>query len=691
MTRKFNTILRQKIRGFILPLFLQTLLLLSCVKETDVYMPLIPMPQQIEWGDHWLVPGRFTIQSHADFAAEKDQLISMLTGRGLHHDSIPSSEAVPIHLKLAEVEDPHGVDGAYELKIDKQVIISAASSAGIFYGLQTLKQLILQEGSDLKIAECTIHDWPAFKIRGYMQDVGRNYQSTVFLKEQMKVLASYKMNVFHMHLTDNPGWRLESLRYPQLQLEEATSRKPGKYYSRDEFVDLVDYCSERHITIIPEFDIPGHTAAFRKALDIKSMNSPKVQNILIDLIDELCELVPAEKMPYIHLGTDEVWHKEEKVDKDFLKPLIDRIHFHGREMVGWHPGIVVPGDERSVKQLWTGQSVPLEGHTFIDSRANYLNHMDPFSGIYRLFYQQPCRQSHGDKLALGGILCCWHDNRVDDERSIIRQNPVYSGIVTYSEAVWTGKEKSYGQKYWANLPQQGTPEYVTYIDFEERLVTHRDLYFKDQPFPYVKNAHIPWKIIGPFDHKGELSKSFPVEEEIKNEYEFNGKIHTWNDTILYGGTVHLRHFFNFPSPINEKDGTVYALTYVWSGKAQEVGFWIGFHGWSRSGGRRGGPAPQLGQWHTTNPKIWVNDNEIEPPHWKQPGLAKNTPEIPFVDEDYFYRDPSKGQLKKGWNQILLKVPHGGSSWKWMFTCVPVQVSPDGVREVEDLKFSINTQ
>ncbi|MCK4748808.1 MAG: beta-N-acetylhexosaminidase, partial [Bacteroidales bacterium] len=340
-------------------------------------MPLIPMPQQIEWGDGWLEPVGFTIQSHADFAAEKDKLIQVLTGVGLQYDSIPGENTIQIHLKQSEVENPHGIDGAYNLHIDEEINITASSPAGIFYGIQTLRQLIRKADSP-KIAECSIHDWPAFKIRGYMQDVGRNYQSIEFLQEQMEVMASYKMNTFHMHLADNPGWRLESLKYPELQSEEATSRKPGMYYSRDEFVALVEFCAERYITIIPEFDVPGHTQAFRKALNISSMNSKKVQNILIDLIDELCELAPAEKMPYIHLGTDEVWREEEKVDEDFLVPLIERIYEHGREMIGWHPGIVVPGDERSVKQLWTGRAVPLEGHAYIDSRANYLNHMDPF-------------------------------------------------------------------------------------------------------------------------------------------------------------------------------------------------------------------------------------------------------------------------------------------------------------------------
>ena len=687
MTQKIKRTRLRGILGIVLLLFLLALILLSCDKKTEVYMPLIPMPQQIEWGDEWLEPVGFTIQSHSDFADEKEKLVQMFTGVGLQHDSNPGENTVQIHLNHAEVENPHGIEGAYSLKIDEEIIITAASPAGIFYGIQTLRQLI-REWDSPKVAQCSISDWPAFKIRGYMQDVGRNYQSPEFLQEQMEVMASYKMNTFHMHLADNPGWRLESLKYPQLQSEEATSRKPGMYYSRDEFVALVDFCAERYITIIPEFDVPGHTQAFRKALNINSMNSEKVQNILIDLIDEFCELAPAEKMPYIHLGTDEVRHEEEKVDEDFLVPLINRIYEHGREMVGWHPGIIVPGDERSAKQLWTGRAVPLEGHAYMDSMANYLNHMDPLAGVSQLFSQQPCSKPHGDEFALGGILCCWNDNRVDDERNITKHNPVYSGLVTYSEAMWTGKQKSYGERYWAQLPRAGTQEYTDFTEFEERLVFHRNHYFKNLPFPYVKNAHIPWEIIGPFDHKGDMTASFPVEQEIKDEYQVDGKSYRWNDTVLYGGTIHLRHFFGFPSPIKAKQGTVYALTRVWSPEDQETQFWIGFQGYSRSGGRSGGPTAEMGQWHNTNPNIWVNGQEIEPPQWKQPGLEQRTPEIPFIDEDYFYREPTIVLLKKEWNEILLKVPHGGTSRKWMFTCVPVEVNGMNVREVDGLKFSL---
>ncbi|MDR8390050.1 hypothetical protein NC796_02790 [Aliifodinibius sp. S!AR15-10] len=160
-------------------------------------------------------------------------------------------------------------------------------------------------------------------------------------------------------------------------------------------------------------------------------------------------------------------------------------------------------------------------------------------------------------------------------------------------------------------------------------------------FPYVKNGHIPWKIIGPFDHGGDLSRSFPAEDEIKDRYTVEGQTYDWHEKIQHGGKIHIKHFFRFPAPVEKDSGTVYALTYVHSKSERTVDFWIGFHNWSRSGGRRGGPTPSQGEWHKTKPNIWVNNQSIQPPHWENPGIPSDTPEIPFLNEDYYYRSPKK--------------------------------------------------
>ncbi|MBV5312636.1 MAG: family 20 glycosylhydrolase [Prolixibacteraceae bacterium] len=569
-------------------------------------------------------------------------------------------------------------DEAYILKVDADsVILQAKTSKGIFRGQQTIKQLTFTENGKQFVAGCEITDWPAFQIRGFMQDVGRNFQSLAMLKEQIDVMAAYKFNTFHFHVTDNPGWRLESKKYPQLSSASSNTRWPGKYYSQEDFLELINYCSERYITLIPEFDIPGHCEAFRRAFALDSMSDPRVQPILLDLIDELCNLVSKDKMPYIHLGTDEVWHSYERPATGLLDAVVAQVKKNGREVIVWRPGQQIDSDKTSITQLWSSNGKPNEGHRYIDSRLNYLNHLDPLSGVAQLYFDRICNAPKGDSLRLGGILCCWNDNKVNDEYDIIRQNPVYPGMLTYSETSWKGQLVDFGEDYLAKLPSPNNLLFQEFQDFENRLVRHRDLYFQGKPFPYVKQTQIAWKLHGPFNEVESLD--FLKSETGKQKKNISSK-------DFYGGTIHIRHFFGFPSYFTEKQGTVYASTNIWSPIDQEVSCWVGFHDWSRSGGRRGGPFPQQGQWHTTNPKVWVNHKIVSPPVWKNPGLEVKSEEIPFTDENYFFRAPTSILLKKGWNEVLLKVPHGGSSWKWMFTFIPVKPDGTNFREVDGLKY-----
>ena len=638
--------------------------------------PIIPTPQDISYGDSEVVFEAINM-TKSDFKNEADQLKAFFKTKGVKE----SSKGLKIQIIRKNIP-VNNTNEAYRLTIDTEIKIYATTKKGAYYAIKTLQQIFRQQHNKGFLPTLKMTDWPAFKIRGFMHDTGRNFQSVDQLKEQIEVLSQYKYNVFHWHLTDDPGWRLESKIYPQLQSENATSRHKGKYYTQGDFKEIIAFCRERHITVIPEFDIPGHSRAFRNALGFKSMKDKKVLPVLLDLFDELCSLASVEEMPYIHIGTDEVRNKGEYVSKDFILEIMKRIKENDRELIVWKEGIEIKEDSTSINQLWA-QHEPRKGHRFIDSRANYINHLDPFAGMSRLYFQQPCRQPKGDALALGGILCAWPDNNVANERDILKQNPIYPSMVFYADAIWKGRENN-ALDYWAKLPSINTEAFREFRKFEEKVITHRDLFFKRKEFPYVKQTNIFWNVMGPFDHKGDVSTKFPIEDSIKPSYNVSGKEYKWSDSMV-GGTLHFKHFFGFPALTKEKTGTYYAHTEIYSPNNRVQDFWVGFHGWSRSG-RRGGPFPKQGQWHTTNPKIWINNVEIKPPVWKQPNLESKTDEIPFIDEDYFYRAPTKINLKKGWNKVLLKIPHGGNSWKWMFTCVPVMIDNGQVSEASELTY-----
>lgn len=612
---------------------------------------LIPMPQKITWNKQ-----NFKTEGNETRIAQR---------------KVASLSGVPFNAKEA-----------YVLKINSDsVVLLATTDEGLFRGQQTIRQLAVNKNGQRFITGCSIVDWPAFSVRGFMQDVGRNFMSLTVLKEQIDVMAAYKYNTFQWHVTDNPGWRLESKKYPELTSAASMSRCPGKYYSQKEFLELVNYCSDRFITLIPELDVPGHCAAFRKAFAIDSMSDQRVKPILLDLIDELCNLVSKEKMPYIHLGTDEVWTSKERPDKGLLDALIERVKYHHREVIVWRPGQNIESDKTSITQLWSEKGEPKEGHRYLDSRFNYLNHLDPLAGVAQLYFERICQSSHGDSLRLGGILCCWNDNNVNNEYDIIRQNPVYPGMLTYSETSWKGQPADLGNQYMAKFPAPDNALFREFQDFEDRLTRHRDLYFAGKPFPYVKQTPMVWKLYGPVEKAEDLAMLGSGSPKIEK--------HIACLKPVYGGTVILRHQFGYPSYFSENKGTVYASTSIWSPKDQQVGCWIGFHDWSRSGGRRGGPFPVQGQWHTTNPEVWVNQKLIEAPVWKNPGLEAKSEEIPFSDENYSFRRPTEIQLKKGWNKIWLKVPNDGHTWKWMFTFVPVVFDGFKVTEAKGLKYSLD--
>lgn len=647
---------------------------------------LLPTPQKISWselavplGEIQMVLPKTKIDplKFAQLKRELDQLIQR------NHLTLSADADQQILLKLGKVSTPDQWKGqekeAYSLIAENRgVVITANTIDGLYHGLQTLRQLIVHKDEKTTVAACKITDYPAFKIRGFMHDVGRNFQSIDQLKMQIDVMAAYKMNIFHWHLTDHFGWRLESKKYPALQSAKAFGRHHGKFYTQAEFKEMSDYCWARGITIIPEFDSPGHSEAFRHGLDIKNMKDPKAIKAMTDIIDEVCTLADQNRMSTIHIGTDEVRHGAEHVNKDYLPALHKAVHDNGREVIGWVKGMTIRGDTQQIQQTWA-QAKPLAHLRHIDSRSNYVNHMESLDFAVRMFFQQPCRVPHGDEHQLGGILAHWPDNLVEDEKLTLTNNPVIPCMVAYSEAVWKDIAKDLPE-YWAKVPPKGTPEYKAFANFENRIAEQRDRFLSHVPFPMVKTHQLEWRLLGPVadGEVPELEKGV-----IKDLYHSNNDRYRWTKP-LYGGAIHIRHFFQFGGHLKTfKKGKdiVWANTHVFSNKDQQIDAWISFNTTSSSDNRAN--VAQAGHWNANQKcNIWINGQRIEPPTWKNPG--KKGKEFAFTDEIYTSRAPSKITLKKGWNTVLIK---SAPSWKWVFSFSPIKITPDGVREVSGLKYS----
>lgn len=664
--------------------------------------PLIPSPRELTWKQGSTGITAVTVSFPRDatdaprFAHFAKDAADLFNARGVK--PVPAgSAAYPLRFALSK--DPWFDDKpeGYRLQTTEGgASVEAGSDTGFFRALQTLAQLTTRQAGGARIAHASIRDWPAFPIRGAMNDTGRNYMPLSMLKELADVLARYKMNVYHWHFTDNHGWRLESKKHPQVNDPASFDRMPGKYYTQAEFKEFVEYCRVRHITVIPELDMPGHTASFRRAFGVEKMEDPKVTAILCDLIREVASLVPPEVMPYLHIGTDEA-RGHEKISAATLRTYFDTVRDCGRRAIRWNPGM--DGDPTAILQTWTNRTrPPAKGREYIDSQENYLNHFDPFEMVTTLHFRKNC--PHKGSKGLGGILCSWPDVALLDPRHHFSQTPQFPGVVVYSEALWSDARDKDWIEFYSNLPPQGHPQLETFREFENRLLAHRDLFFRGKEFPYVRQSNIVWQTLGPIPHGGDLGSDFGVKPGDRSpSHELNGRTISWSDEVRTGATVVFRHYTDQPTFANPQWGrqtvaesTYFARTYIHSEKDQTVPFWISAQWWELSRFHGGMNVP--GEWHYSKPVFLVNGTTIEAPKWAVPnrkGELHSTGS--YIDENYHFREPTPVRLKAGWNEVLIRSPHVKGMRRWMFTFVPVMreagTSPAVVREFPGLRFSVN--
>jgi lysophospholipase L1-like esterase len=219
---------------------------------------LIPLPQQLNWTDQRfpLYRAKTIVVTDSRLQKEANHLQDYIRLFGVHTEVKMNAVSDEPHVTLVLLDQSvvKNKKEGYTLSVNaNQIKITASALHGIFNGIQTMKQL-LRDG--VLVDGCEIIDWPAFAIRGYMIDVGRNYMSVDLLKQQIDVMAANKLNVFHFHPTEDIAWRFEVKSFPQLTDARHMLRNKGKYYTVEEIKDLIAYCIERYITLIQEIDMP---------------------------------------------------------------------------------------------------------------------------------------------------------------------------------------------------------------------------------------------------------------------------------------------------------------------------------------------------------------------------------------------------------------------------------------------------
>lgn len=650
-------------------LFVLFLWLISTHLHASAQENFLPKPIHLVWKEGFLDLSKgLGVKMELDvdtksFAVEdyKEVLNHILTNWNVKQRDISQVNSPTVLLRINPDLLLKSNEG-YRLTIDKNgIAILANSTKGIFYGLQTLRQLQPDEG---RLQYLEIDDYPAFFWRGFLLDVGRNYQPIELIKEQIDVMARYKLNVLHFHFTEDIAWRLFSEKYPGLTDSSNMKRWEGKYYTKADFKELIDYCKRRNVLFFPEIDMPGHSAAFKRFFGV-DMQSDSGMVYIKELLKEFKTNFP--EVEYLHIGGDEV----KITNKNFIPDITKYVEQLGFKMtMGWEPGSNL--SNKTYRQLWMGGPKSIESGgdiVYVDSKHLYINHMDPLESVVTIFYRKIGEQDRGHENLLGATLCSWPDRAVSEPIDMFYQNAIYPSMLSFAERSWRGGGKS----LWiANIPVESVKENADFKEFENRLLQHKEIYFKNKPFPYVKQTDLVWELIGPFDNQGDLLSSFYIEQR-----PFDQEIPIYKR--VEGGTIILRHWWSdvvkgaIDTP--KTNTTWYARTRIYSKEGAIQGFWIGLDNLSRS---YASDSPQLGSWDNRSSWVKVNGKIIDPPIWAQAGIQGDL-EKPYIDEGYSYRKPTYIQLSKGWNEVLIKLPikdFSGKNWqtpaKWMFTFVPIE-------------------
>jgi len=331
-------------------------------------------------------------------------------------------------------------EGYYKIAISPEdITIHAGDNNGLFYGIQTLRKSIPPgEAGNISFSTGVIEDFPRFSHRGASLDVARHFFSVEFVKKYIDVLAMYNMNVFHWHITDDQGWRIEIKKYPELTTigsqrtetaidrhsEEYDGKPYGGFYTQDQIKEVIEYAAQRYITVIPEIDIPGHTLSVLTSYphlgctggpyqvgrgwgifeDVLCAGNDSVFTFLDDVFSEIVELFPSK---YIHIGGDEClknrWmacpkcqlrmknlnikdNKQhsagEQLQSYFIHRVEEMINKKGRSIIGWDEileGGVAPN---ATIMSWRGT----EGGIYAAGKGHNVI-MTPESYVYLDYYQ----------------------------------------------------------------------------------------------------------------------------------------------------------------------------------------------------------------------------------------------------------------------------------------------------------------
>ncbi len=476
---------------------------ISTASYAGLQCPVIPLPNNSENVNESFVLNTNTIIKVRDDQFESNGYYlknSVLSFTGISVCGMEKKSHSAIVLKQDKsIAEPEG----YRITMDhRQVTVKASTDAGMFYGITSLLQLIMEADSlhqgHVKIACWNIEDAPQFRWRGFMLDESRHFFGKEEVKKLLDVMAMFKLNRFHWHLTDEPGWRLEIKQYPKLSLvggigNYSDSLAPARFYTQDDIREIVQYAKSRHITVIPEIDMPGHASAANRAYpEYRGGGSAKhpdftfnpgkkeTYQYLSNILKEVSILFPSNM---IHIGGDEVsfgnqqWHQDQgiqklmrekgftglkQVENYFIAGMIDSLSQLGVTALGWDEITHAPVDPDKAIVFWWRHDKPEELKAALDNGFRvvvcprlpfYLDfvqrYADPvgrrWGGKYNtlkdLYYFSldsfPVQENQLGQIL--GIQCNLWTERVSSNYFL--EYMTFPRLVAMAESAWTSKDK----------------------------------------------------------------------------------------------------------------------------------------------------------------------------------------------------------------------------------------------------------
>lgn len=489
-------------------------LLVAQEKKSPVKLNIIPEPVEIKIEEGKFPLNRSTVIYAADDSSRKsaEYLAEYVNKHYGYPLAVIWKKCPDSNVIVLKNEKNDKTKGGYKLSsTPSRVEINGNDASGVFYGVQTFIQMLPTRAGVLPNVQCAvIDDYPRFGYRGMLLDVVRHFFPVEYVKRFIDYLAYHKLNYFHWHLTDDQGWRIEMKSHPLLTQVgayrdgEILGLFPGKYtelpyggyYTQDEIRDVIKYAAERHITVIPEIDIPGHCMAvlatypqfsttpeeekhcartwgiYNRQNNVLSP-TPEVFAFLDDVFSELCDIFPSQ---YIHVGGDECakkWWKESEVAQQFIKDngLKDEEELQsyfirhvqktlvkkGKTLVGWNEILQGGLADDAVVMSWQGTrggiTAARQGHRVImtPSSYSYFNNMQsrhqvevahknylPLDKVYNYEIIPEELTNEEAQMIMGAQGCMWTEYYPSVRKL---ENALFPRVSALAENTWTPREK----------------------------------------------------------------------------------------------------------------------------------------------------------------------------------------------------------------------------------------------------------